>query len=310
VTGPTQARRSEAAAATARRRGRAIAAVIGSTVAFAIAATLVKLVAPAIPTAEIVLARCAISLAALAPLLAREGGLRALRTRQPLWHAVRTLAGFGGMTTAFYGYAHLPLAEVTALGFTMPMFLTMLSIPLLGEKVGIRRWSAVVAGFLGVLLILRPFASAIPLGPALVVVAGAVCWAVAMIAIRKMGEAGESNVAIVAWFSIGGTVLAGGFAIPVWVTPDWRETACLVGVGLASTVAQLLVTDAYRRGEATIVAPFEYTGILWTALIGIALFDEAPSPTMAAGVVVLVASGLYILHREVIRRRAGVPPRR
>jgi drug/metabolite transporter (DMT)-like permease len=310
VTSPRDARRIEPPLATAKRQGRAIAAVIGSTFCFAIAAALVKLVAPSLPTAQIVLARSAISLAALTPLLAREGGVRALRTRQPLWHAVRTLAGFGGMITAFYGYAHLPLAEVTALGFTMPLFLTILSVPLLGEKVGIRRWSAVIAGFLGVLLILRPFASAIPLWPALVVVAGALCWALAMIAIRRMGEAGESNVAIVAWFSIGGTVLAGGFTIPVWVTPAWHETGFLVGVGLTSTVAQLLMTDAYRRGEATIVAPFEYTGILWTALIGIVLFDESPSPTMAAGVVVLVASGLYILHREVIRRRAEAPSAR
>lgn len=310
MTDPPPARQTETHAATARRRARAIAATVGSTFAFAVAAALVKLAAPSIPTVEIVLARCVIALVALAPLLAREGGVRALATRQPFWHAVRTLSGFGGMSTAFYGYAHLPLAEVTALSFTMPMFLTVLSIPLLGERVGIRRWSAVVVGFLGVLLILRPFASSVPLGPALVVVFGAVCWAMSMIAIRRMGEAGESTVAIVAWFSIGGTVLAGLMTIPVWVTPPPREAALLVGVGLASTLAQLMVTDAYRRGEPSIVAPFEYTGIIWTALIGIVLFDEQPSPTMAAGVAILVASGLYILHREVVRRREAGPARR
>ncbi|WP_239451633.1 DMT family transporter [Elioraea rosea] len=298
-------RPTETPAAMARRRARAIVAIIAAAAAFAVAATLVKLIAPAIPTAQIVLFRSVVALFALAPIIQREGGIRVLRTRQPLLHAMRTFAGFGGMMTAFYGYATLPLAEVTALGFTMPLFLTILSIPLLGEKVGIRRASAVVVGFLGVLLILRPGASDVPLGPALVVVFGAVCWALAMIAIRRMGEQGESNVAIVAWFSIGGTVLAGALAIPVWVTPSWTEFAALVGVGLSSTVAQLLMTDAYRRGEPTIVAPFEYSGILWTALIGIMLFDETPSPTMAAGVAVLVASGLYILHREVIRRRQG-----
>jgi drug/metabolite transporter (DMT)-like permease len=203
------------------------------------------------------------------------------------------------MMTAFYGFATLPLAEVTALGFTMPLFLTILSVPLLGEKVGIRRGGAVVVGFLGVLLILRPGASAVPLIPALIVVFGAVCWAMAMIAIRRMGEVGESNVTIVAWFSIGGTVLAGLLAIPVWVTPTLWELAMLVGVGLTSAVAQLLMTDAYRRGEPTIVAPFEYSGILWTSLIGLMVFGEEPSPTMFAGVAVLVACGLYILHREV-----------
>ena len=309
MSSPPLARPPEAPAATARRRARAIASITAAAAAFAVAALLVKLVAPAIPTAEIVLFRSAIALVALAPLLVREGGFAALATRQPFWHAVRTLAGFGGMITAFNGYAHLPMAEVTALGFTMPLFLTMLSIPLLGEKVGIRRWSAVIVGFIGVVLILRPFASAIPLGPALIVVAGAVCWAVAMIAIRRMGESGESTVAIVAWFSIGGTVLAGLLSIPVWVTPTPWQAAALVGVGLASVIAQLLMTDAYRRGEPVVVAPFEYSGILWTALIGLVVFDERPSPTMAAGVVVLVGSGLYILHREVIRRRAS-PARR
>lgn len=292
-------RQDDAPAALARRRARAIAAIVGAAATFAISALLVKLVAPAIPTAQIVLFRCVVGLVALSPWILRAGGVRTLRTRQPLWHVMRTVAGFGGMMSAFYGYATLPLAEVAALGFTMPLFLTVLSIPLLGEEVGIRRAGAVVVGFLGVLLILRPGASAIPLIPALIVVAGAVCWALAMIAIRRMGEAGESNVTIVAWFSIGGTLLAGALSIPVWVNPTAWELAALIGVGLTSTVAQLLMTDAYRRAEPTIVAPFEYSGILWTSLIGLLLFDEQPSPTMFAGVAVLVASGLYILHREV-----------
>lgn len=315
MTDPDTDRRAralaEAPAAIARRRARAIVAVIAGAAAFAVAATLVKLVAPTIPTAQMVFFRCIVAVTALWPLLAREGGLRALRTSQPLWHVVRTLSGFGGMMTAFYGYAHLPLAEVTALGFTMPLFLTVLSVPLLGEKVGIRRASAVVIGFLGVLLILRPGMSPIPLLPALAVVFGAVCWAMAMIAIRRMGQLGESSVTIVVWFSLGGMLLAGLLTLPVWVTPRWHELAALIGVGLASTLAQLLITDAYRKGEPVVVAPFEYSGILWTALIGIALFDETPSPTMLAGVAVLVASGLYILHREVIRKReaegAGPP---
>lgn len=292
-------------AALRRRRARAIASVIGAAATFAVAAALVKWVAPAIPTIQIVLFRSVVSLIALSPMIRREGGLKVLATRRPGLHVLRTLAGFGGMFTAFYGYATLPLAEVTALGFTMPLFLTALSIPLLGEKVGIRRWSAVIVGFLGVLLILRPGAGAVPLGPALIVVFGAVCWAVAMIAIRRMGEIGESSVVIVAWFSIGGTVLAGMLTLFAWVTPGPVELAALVGVGLVSTLAQLLMTEAYRRGEASIVAPFEYTGILWTTLIGLLIWDEQPAPTMLAGVAILTASGLYILHREVVRRRAG-----
>ncbi|GIX09743.1 DMT family transporter [Elioraea sp.] len=291
-------------AALRRRRARAIASVIAAAATFAVAAALVKWIAPAIPTIQIVFFRSVVSLMALSPMIRREGGLKVLATRRLGWHMLRTLAGFGGMFTAFYGYARLPLAEVTALGFTMPLFLTALSIPLLGERVGIRRWSAVIIGFLGVLLILRPGAGELALGPALVVVLGAVCWAIAMIAIRRMGELGESNVVIVAWFSIGGTVLAGALTLFAWVTPTAQQFAILVGVGLVSTLAQLLMTEAYRRGEASIVAPFEYTGILWTGLIGLVIWDERPAPTMLAGVAILVASGLYILHREVVRRRS------
>lgn len=290
-------------AATRRQRGRAIASIVGAAAAFAGAAALVKWLAPAIPTIEIVFFRSLVSLLALWPIIRRQGGVATLATRRPFWHALRVASGFVGMFTAFYGYAVLPLATVTALGFTMPLFLTALSIPLLGERVGVRRWSAVIVGFGGVLLILRPGAAEVSLAPALIVVFGALCWAVAMIAIRRMGELGESNVTIVAWFSLGGTIIAGAGMIPVWVMPRAWELAGLVGIGLVSTVAQLLMTEAYRRGEATLVAPFEYTGILWTGLIGLAFWNERPSPSMVAGVSVLVASGLYILHREVVRRR-------
>lgn len=292
-------------AALRRGRAHAIASVVGAAAFFAVASALVKWVAPGIPTVQIVFFRSFVALIALWPMIRREGGVKVLATRRPGWHMLRTLAGFGGMFASFYGYAKLPLAEVTALGFTMPLFLTALSIPLLGETVGIRRWSAVIVGFLGVLLILRPGAGAIALGPALVVVGGAVCWALAMIAIRRMGELGESNVVIVAWFSIGGALLAGAMTLFAWVTPSPAQLLALIGIGLVSTLAQVLMTEAYRRGETTLVAPFEYTGIVWTSLIGLAIWGERPAPTMLAGVAILVASGLYILHREVMRRRGG-----
>lgn len=298
-----QAKAAAGEGETRRRRARAIAAVIGASATFAVAAALVKMVAERIPTIEIVFFRSIIALVALWPMIARQGGLRTLTTRRPFWHVVRVTSGVVGMVTAFYGYAVLPIATVTALGFTMPLFLTALSIPLLRETVGIRRWSAVIVGFGGVLLILRPGGGEIALIPALIVVFGAFCWALAMAAIRRMGELGESNVTIIAWFSVGGAVVAGLAMIPVWVTPDWRDFTLLVLIGVISTGAQLLMTEAYRRAEASIVAPFEYVGILWTGLLGFVIWGERLSLWTLAGVVVLVASGLYILHREVVRRR-------
>jgi drug/metabolite transporter (DMT)-like permease len=199
------------------------------------------------------------------------------------------------MAGAFHGYATLPLASVTALGFTMPLFLTLLAVPLLGESIDRRRVGAVLVGFLGVLVMLRPSGGGPGQWPdyAAVLVA-ALAWALAMISIRRMGEAGESGVTIVAWFAIGCSVVSAVFALPVWVWPWAGQWVLLAGVGLISAVAQLLMTEAYRRGDTTLVAPFEYSGIVWTTLLGMLVWAEAPDGYDALGIAILVGCGLYI----------------
>lgn len=154
--------------AALRLRQRAILYVLAASASFTIAAALVKAVAPAIPTIEIMLFRSLFALLLLLPLLRRSGGLPALRTRHPWGHAARTAAGFAGMFGSFYGYAHLPMAMVTALGFAMPIFLSILSVPMLGERVSGGRAVAVAAGLLGVLVVLRPWRAegAVEFGPA------------------------------------------------------------------------------------------------------------------------------------------------
>jgi drug/metabolite transporter (DMT)-like permease len=231
--------------------------------------------------------------------------LPALRPKSPRRHLERTFWGLLGMAGAFYGYAHLPLATVTALGFTMPLFLTALSVPLLGERVGWRRWSAVLVGFAGVLVMMRPGAGEAPLHmPAVaLVLAGSVGWAMAMISIRRMGEAGESGVAIVIWFALGASAVSALFAVPGWVAPDATQWALLIVTGLVSAVAQLLMTEAYRRGETTLLAPFEYFAIVWTMAMGAAIWGEWPAAWDFLGVAILVGAGLFIWHREV---RLGV----
>ncbi len=209
------------------------------------------------------------------------------------------------MFGTFYGLAHLPFATVSALGFTMPLFLTMLSVPLLGERVGPRRTAAVVAGFLGVLLMVRPGVGDAAAGAPLdalaagVVLLGAVGWALSMITIKRMGEAGEQGVTIVLWFAFGSSLVAGVAAIPVWVWPSAWQWALLAGTGLTSALAQVMMTNAYRTGESTLLAPFEYSAIVWTAGMGVVIWAERPDLWDFAGIAVLVASGLYIWHREV-----------
>jgi drug/metabolite transporter (DMT)-like permease len=289
---------------------RAILSVLGASVLFALAAACVKALGGEVPLAQVVLFRSLLSLPFLWTLLRAAGGLRALRTRNPLAHVLRTAAGLVGMAGAFYGYATLPLATVTALGFTMPFFLALLAWPLLGERVGFARAAAVLVGFGGVLLMVGPTGGGVAAVPVLAVLAGAVGWAVAMIVIRRMGEAGESNAAIVFWFAIGAALVASLAAIPGWVWPSAWQWLLLLAVGGVSAMAQVLMTAAYRKAEPTLLAPFEYAGIVWTTALGLLLWAEAPDLWDAAGIAVLVGAGLFLWRWEASAKRPGADARR
>ena len=261
----------------AAARRRAILLIVAAAALFSVAGACVKGLRDGLPLAEVVLGRNLCAVPVLVWLMRKEGGLRALATRHPGLHLIRMLGGLIGMAGTFYGYAHLPLATVTALGFTMPLFLTLLAVPLLGERVGPRRGAAVLIGLL----------------------AAALGWAVAMITIRRMGAAGESNAAIVLWFALGAALVSALFCIPVWQWPTAAQWALLAATGVISALAQVMVTEAYRRGEASLLAPFEYSAILWTSLLGGVLWGELPDGWDLLGIAVLVGSGLYIWHREV-----------
>ena len=167
-----------------------------------------------------------------------------------------------------------------------------------------------VVGLGGVLVMLRPWhvdADSMPLGAVAIVLSGVVTWALSMINIRQMGDAGERNVTIVAWYSLGTAFLAAFGCIFSWVTPSPWQLAALVSAGLFSGFAQLLMTEGYRAAETTLVAPFEYGAIIYATVLGAAIWGEWPDGFSLAGVAVLIASGLYIWHREVtlgLRRKA------
>jgi len=288
-----------------RLRRRAILFVLSGAALFTFSSALIKWLGPAIPNVELIALRSLFALVPLLPLFARHGWQRAMRTRHGGLHAQRTLYGFIGMITAVHGYVVLPLALVTALGFVMPLFLIVLSVPLLGEKVGWRRGVAVLVGFLGVLVMVRPWrafgpdaAAPLPLLSVCIVIAGVATWALAMIAIRKIGRAGDPSVTITAWFTIGGVVLGGVLAAPVWVTPSWAQFGTMVLIGLISGLAQVVMTEGYRTAETTLLAPFEYVAIIFATALGVLVWQEFPDAWDIAGIAIIVASGLYVWHRE------------
>ena len=296
--------------AATRANQRAILFVLGASASFTIAAALVKAVADRIPTVEIMLFRSLFALAVLLPMIPKRGLIDALRTRHPWGHAIRVVTGFGSMYSSFYGYARLPLALVTALGFAMPIFLTILSVPLLGERIGAGRAASVAAGLLGVLVVLRPWRAegAVELGPALIVVVGVGAWALAMISIRRMGKAGERNLTIVLWFSMATTVLSALLCAPVWLTPRPIEWVALILVGLISGAAQLMMTEGYRNGEATLLAPFEYGAIVYTVVLGWAFWGEVPGLWESLGIGFIVVAGLITWSRARRSPPAPIPP--
>jgi drug/metabolite transporter (DMT)-like permease len=293
---------SLAGAALRASRRHAIVYVLAASATFTLGSALVKALTAEFPVLEIVMFRSVVAFVAMLPMIIRHGGLSALATRRPVGHAMRTVYGFIGTVTSVYGFGVLPLVTVTALGFAMPLFLTIMSVPLLGERVGPRRATAVLVGLGGVLIMLRPWhgdGDPMPLGAVAIVLAGVVAWSLSMINIRQMGDAGEKNVTIVAWYSLGTASLAAFGCIAEWVTPSPWQFVVLVSAGLFSGLAQLLMTEGYRAAETTLVAPFEYGAIIYATVLGIAIWGEWPDVWSLAGVAVLIASGLYIWHREV-----------
>ena len=285
---------------TVAARRRAILFVLASSGSFAIASALVKAVGPGLPVIEIMLFRNVVAFLCLLPLVRRAGGWSVLRTRRPLGHLGRTLAGLGGMFSTFYGLAFLPIAATTALGFAMPLVLALISVPLLNERLTPARVVTVAAGLGGVLLVVRPWqgAGGLPLGPASVVLVGVIAWALAMASIRRMGQAGEPNITIVTLFALSCSVVSLLGVIPVWVTPPLAFWPVLVGVGAVAAAAQLLMTEGYRSGEASMLAPFEYSAIFYAVALGWVFWGETLGAWETTGIAVLVLSGLFTWWRE------------
>lgn len=273
---------------------------------FGVMDALVKWLSAGYPTIQIMFFR---SLCAFPPILAlvlsRPGGLAQLKTKKLLGHGTRSLLGLGAMLCFFFSYRLLPLADVTAISFAGPIFIACLSVWLLGEKVGIHRWSAIVVGFIGMLVIVRPGQGMLESG-ALIVVAATAFYALAMIQIRKLSRT-EPSASIAFWFTAFCTLFT-GIAVPfVWVTPSWGDLPLLVGVGFLGGTAQLFMTRGYSLAPASVAAPFDYTHLLWSVLFGWYLWGDFPDVQTWIGCAIVIASGLYILWRETVKR-VPVPP--
>lgn len=247
---------------------------------------------------------------ALPPLLLwialRPGGLQVVKTKRPLAHLWRALIGFVAMGFGYWAITLLPLAEATAISFAAPIFATLLSAIFLLETVGWHRWSAVAMGFVGVLVIMQPQNLALPLDGLVVALISAFGVACVIITIRQISRT-ERAITTVFWFTLISAV-GTGFVVPFFAAGhDWTGWAIMIAIAILGGAAQLLLTASLRVAPVVVVAPFDYTQLLWAVALGWLIWSDVPSAATWTGAAIIIASGLYTLYRERRRSRPQRP---
>jgi S-adenosylmethionine uptake transporter len=300
--------------------------VLAGMVAISINDMLIKQLSGGYPLHQIVFTRSAIGLIFSLALVQMEGGWSILKTRQPGAHILRCLLVIVSNMAFFVALAVIPLADATALFFAAPLFITLLSIPILGEKVGPLRIGAVLVGFAGVLIMQRPWAAAESLDAnrlvLLLPVFAALTYAIMQLMTRKLGatsKASALSVYIQAMFilvSLGFWLVAGDgrfaegtdspsieFLLRAWIRPAPEDWPMLIGLGLNSAVIGYCLAQAYRLTDAATVAPFEYALLPMAVVWGWLIWSELPDPAVWLGMVLIVGSGLFVFLREKQKAR-------
>lgn len=275
-----------------------------STVAFSIMHGLVRFVSEVLPPFQIAFFRNVFGLLFLVPLLMRSR-FAVLRTERIGLHALRGVINIGAMLMFFTALSISPLAKVTALSFTAPIFMAILAVLILGERFRIYRWLAIFMGFLGMLIILRPGIVAIDTG-ALLVTGAAALWAVAMIIIKILSRT-ETSLTIVAYMGIFLGVFSVIPAVWVWQPFGFVTLGWMVLIGLFGTIAQMTLSQALKETDPTALMPFDFLKLIWTAIIGAWFFAEIPDVFTWIGAAIIFLSGLFIAYRERQARQAAEP---
>ncbi|WP_417524327.1 DMT family transporter [Marinovum sp.] len=229
-----------------------------------------------------------------------------LRPVHPWWVLLRVLTSLGAGLMAFYAFSVLPLAQTYTLLFVAPLLITVLAIPVLGERVGLHRWAAVIVGLAGVIVVLRPGAQDLTLGHA-AGLGSAACNALASIVVRKIGQ--DERPVVLMLYPLAGNFLLMGSALPfVYVAMPVVDLGALGVIAVLGFAASMCVIAAYRFGEAAIVAPMQYSQILWASVFGFLLFGESLDRPTFYGAGLIILSGLYIVYRESRGGKSSTTP--
>jgi drug/metabolite transporter (DMT)-like permease len=299
---PIPEKKSAARAVPARadRPFRGIALILASTVFLGASDVTAKYLSATLPSIEIAWIRFLVFALIMSPAMMPGTPLFALRSRRPGLQVMRGVALLASSLFFISGLRFLPIAEASATGFVSPLFVTALSIVFLGESVGLRRWLATAVGLIGVLIILRPGSAAFH-PAAFFPIVSALAWACTLIMTRMMSGR-ELAITTMTYSSITGVCILSMLVPFVWVAPSWHDILFGIFIGVASTAGQWIVVIAFRYADASVLAPFSYTQLLWVSILGFLIFGELPDIWTVTGAVFIVASGLYTAHRERVRR--------
>jgi drug/metabolite transporter (DMT)-like permease len=279
---------------------KGIALILLSTIFLGTSDTTSKYLSATLPSVEITWIRFLVFAIIMVPAMVPGTAIYSLRTTSVRLQLFRGVALLGSSLFFITGLRYLPIAEASATGFVSPLFVTALSIIFLAEKVGVRRWIATATGLFGVLIILRPGTSAFHMAAFLPIVS-AFCWAATLIMTRMMSGREHSST-IMTYSSISGVAILSVLVPFAWVAPTWHDIMFGILVGVASTAGQWIVVLAFRYADASVLAPFSYTQLLWVSILGFLVFGEVPDTWTIVGAGFIVASGLYTAHRERVRR--------
>ena len=275
--------------------------VMAAAIGFTVVSILVKKLGNSeIGVFQTVAVRTVIGLTLLAPLFVRAG-IVPWRTQHLKIHLTRAVLGGTAVLTGYYAFMKLSLAEVTAISFTVPLFVTVAAVLFLGEIVRWRRWTATGVGFVGVLVVARPFEGAVELATMLAV-AMALCIAFSVVLLKRF-PAKESQLTMLFFFLVVSGLMAVVPAITEWQNPSMEEWLLLAGVGVMGLISQAIIIRAFRVGEASFVAPFDYVRLLFAGTAGVVFFAETPDVWTYAGAVLIIGSTLYIARREAMKTR-------
>jgi drug/metabolite transporter (DMT)-like permease len=284
-----------------------IATFTGNLLVMALLSAAVReLVEREYPLGEVLLFRYLFASLSFWVVLLSTAGIAALATRRPLDHAIRSISGILSLALLYFAITRIPLADATALAYAAPIFITVLAIFLLGERIGLRRWLAVLTGFEGVLLIARPQAESWDIGVA-AAAGSAFTGALVAIWLRKLGRT-ENPAAIGIYYNNLGLLLCLGWVLlSGWLTPRGTDLGLFVVFGFGCALQQWLLTISFRYAEASLLAPYEYLAMVFAAIVGYLWWGEIPLLSTWIGAAVIAGSGLFIFARGRKRHQDSDP---